>query len=943
MLTFLLISLISPVPAHAQQGTVTGIVQDSKYGDSLPGANVIVEGMATGTATDFDGQYTLPLDSGTYNLIFSYIGYQSKTVRGVEVTPDEIVKLNITLSPEALEMEGEVVIEAAAVRNTEGVLLRDRQKAAAVSDAISAEFIGRSGSSTASEAMRKVTGASIVGGKYVYVRGLGDRYINTQLNGANLPSADPDRNAVPLDLFPSGLLDNIVTAKTFTPDKPGSFTGGTVDIATKSFPDALTFSLSSSMAYNTVSSLKDGFLLHQGDPVNTFGTTDLALPSVFNNRTLEIPVRSIARTDPEQAARLDQLTKSFNTPFGPNFGTTPVDQSYSLSVGNQLHFWGRPLGVIGSLSYSNKVSGYTEGTSARFLLTDPNATGLSENFMLNDQKSTSEVLAGGLVNVSYKVHPRHELGVNYMYNQSGEAVARLLTGFVDNLGRENTYETRVLGVTERNLSAFQTRGEHALGGQGRVKVGWNASFSTSTQNEPDLRFFTNHFDEQDGQRRYTITASQYAPPTRYFRDLEESNESFNLNLTMPFRQWAGLPAKFKVGGSLVNKARNFRERQFLYRYDGARFPYTGNPDELFVNHLGIDEDRSTDTRTRFGLYLLDQTQPSNNYDGDQQIAAGYVMVDMPLMNRLRMVGGVRYETTEINVISQNPEIEQGRLDEKDWLPSLGLTWEATEKMNVRAAYGRTLARPTFREMAPFSAFEFVKDFILVGNPNLTRTLINSYDLRWEWFVRPGEIYAVSAFFKDFTNPIERALTPEAQNPEVQFVNVDNGRVAGLEFEIRKRLDQLGRVFENVQAGANLTLTRSQVDIEEGELEVIRFTNPSASSTRDFLGQSAFVVNLDLGYNNPASGTSVNAFYNVFGQRLMEVSTGGTPDLFEQPRNVLDLTFAQRLPAGFKLKASAKNLLDAEYKITQTFREVEYLKQSYRLGRSFSLGVAYSIE
>ncbi|MDX1547122.1 MAG: carboxypeptidase-like regulatory domain-containing protein, partial [Rhodothermales bacterium] len=196
--------LLAPLPALAQQtGTIAGTLVDSETGAPLIGASAILEGTATGAATDLDGRFLIPnVEPGTYTVVLSYIGYDPMTVRGVEVRAGETTRIDVALSAEALEV-GELVVEAAALTNTEAALLKQRQKAAGVSDAISAEDISRSGSSSAADAMEKVTGASVVAGKYVYVRGLGDRYMSTQLNGASLPSADPDRNTVPLDLFPS--------------------------------------------------------------------------------------------------------------------------------------------------------------------------------------------------------------------------------------------------------------------------------------------------------------------------------------------------------------------------------------------------------------------------------------------------------------------------------------------------------------------------------------------------------------------------------------------------------------------------------------------------------------------------------------------------------------------------------------------------------------------
>ena len=933
-----------------ERGKIAGVVVDAETGEALIGAGVVLVGTTTGSTTDLDGRYEIPnLEPGVYDLQFSYIGYNPVTVGNVAVRAGATTRVDMGLTSAAIEV-GEVFVEARAARDSEASLLRQRQKAAAVSDAVSAEVIGRSGSSNAADAMKKVTGATVVGGRYVYVRGLGDRYTNTRLNGAELPTSDPDRNAVAFDLFPAGLLDNIVTTKTFTPDKPGSFTGGSVNIATKDFPEVFNFSVSSSLSYNSNIGVGGDFLSYSGGTVGTFGDNGGAhrLPALLKDPNVEIPPLGEAFTDPAKAQALDRLSKAFDQTMAPSFFSAPVNRSYSLSLGNQMPLFGRPLGLIGGVSYSRKRTGYEGGLSARYQLTGKvsEVESLNNDFLFKDMKGADEVLWGGLVNASYQLHPRHELGVNYLYSRSAESTARFQFGsFPRDLSPEAVYQTRVLRFVERTLHSLQGRGEHALG---KTKLSWNTTYARSRQDEPDLRYFTNNFSviERGGvvDTLYTVQASIYPVPTRYFRTLEEDSWNSNLDFSLPVRSWNGRVARLKMGGSYVRKDRAFRERRFEFRTDSRAARYAGDPESFFgARNVGILEEQSTDRFFRFGNYVVDASQPSSNYDGTQSVAAAYVMADWPLTRRLRLVAGVRYETTDIEVASLDTSLTRGRLDERDWLPSANLIYRLSDRMNLRLAYGRTLARPIFRELAPYASFAFVGDYIFIGNPELKRTLIDNLDLRWEWFPRPGEILAVSGFYKSFKNPIERAINPlaAAANPEVQFRNVGRAGVAGLEFEARKNLDGIAGALRHVQIGGNVSLVHSRVDIAPDELSLVRAFDPSASASRPLIGQSGYTVNLDAAYDNPTTGTLFSVYYNVFGKRLDKVSIGGTPDIYEKPQNLLDLTFKQRLWRGLKLNVAVKNLLDARFRLAHDFRGREYVTQEYRLGRSYALGVSFS--
>ncbi len=367
----LVLALTSPISAQdPEPGQVSGLIVDAQTGDPLIGVVVLLKDTQYGTTTDMDGNFHLrDIPPATYELVASMIGYNQTTITGIQVQSGATTRLELTMELEVIQLEKEVIIEAKARRNTEAALLKERQKAPAVSDAISAEDISRAGSGDAADAMKHVTGASVEEGKYVVIRGLGDRYSTVQLNGAALPSSDPNKKTAAIGLFPSSLLDNIVTVKSFTPDKPGNSTGGNVNIGTKSFPESFTFSLSNSTSYNPQTTFEDNFLTYNGGKWDWLGFDDgtRELPELLNQA--EIPDIGEAWSDAEKAQQLDQLSKSFSPVMNPFTEKAPLNHSYSFAVGNQIDLLDRPLGFLGTFTYSRKFSVYNQGRSGRWQLT----------------------------------------------------------------------------------------------------------------------------------------------------------------------------------------------------------------------------------------------------------------------------------------------------------------------------------------------------------------------------------------------------------------------------------------------------------------------------------------------------------------------------------------------------------------------------------------------
>ncbi len=927
----------------AQKGTISGTIVDGENGEALIGANVFLENTTLGAATDLDGRYIiLNIPEGDYTLIVSVIGYSETKITGVKVSEKEVAKLDVAVQSEILSTEV-VEVEAKAIKNTEASLLKSRQKALAVSDAISAEAISQAGSGNAADAMKQVTGASVVDGKYVYVRGLGDRYTSTQLNGAELPSTDPYKRSGSIDLIPTNLVDNIVTIKSFTPDKPGNFSGGTIDIQTKDFPDKLQISVSQGTSYNSQTSYNDnGPIGYNGGHTDWLGYDDgsRALPDLLKDKNVRIPTVSEANNDPQSYQKLKDMTLAFNKQLGPESALPPVNQSYSLSVGNQVPLFNNPLGFLASLSYSNSYSSYDNGIYRRW--NQGSQSGWSNDMDLNDTKTKHEVLWGGLAKLAYKPAKEHQITFNGMFTKNAESGARYLEGKYDyDLPENSVFQTSILSYNERTLQSAQLVGEHAFTSLGNIRLDWKASTGSTREDSPDQRYFTSFYEITNGVRSYAIKDN--TPPARYFRNLLENRKDASMDLTVPFKQWNKLSSKIKIGGLYAKKNRNYSERLFTIE-DEQGIQYDGNPNSLLEpGNVGVVDTsivtiRGVEYKTpEWGIILKESALPANNYHAGQSISAGYAMLELPLFSSLRFIGGARLETTDMLLQTEDESLEPGKIKTTDILPSANFIYNIIGNMNLRLAYSKTLARPTFREFAPFASFDFVGGDVYIGNPDLTRTLISNYDFRWEWFSRPGEIYAVSAFYKDFNKPIERVFNTFGENT---WRNVDQAIAYGLEIEMRKKLDVVHTSLSNFMLGANLSLIHSQVSIDPEELETIHQIRPDAESTRPFQGQSPYLANINLSYNNYKTGLSGSLFYNVFGKRLDKVSFAATPDVYEAPLHLLNASVGYAFADNWNVKFSVKNILDQDHTKFQTFNGDDYVYSQYRRGRNVSVGFSY---
>lgn len=826
-------------------------------------------------------------------------------------------------------------------------VLEERKSSVTVQDSFSREQITRSAARDAGEVVAKITGASVVDGKVAVVRGLSDRYTTTVLNGADVPSADAYRKSVQLDMFTANMIDRVVTTKTFTPDQPGGFAGGAINIVTKSFPEKAFAELSLGVGYNTQASLNDGFLTYDGGKSDWTAMDDGAreMPaglgpeagSLFNG-----PFKT-----PEEAQVALNRAAAFNPAFGPIRGSSPINNSFSFSFGETTVVADRPFGVFGGMSYSRTFNHYSGGVQARY---DDRLVPL---VIYDDTQSRMEVDWSLTGSVAWQLSPEHELGFSVLHNRSAEDQVRHRESPVLEDGFNNRPEEKivreVLNWTERSLTNFQLKGRHGFEAALPANLEWLGSMSETAQQEPDVRYFNyGRTDRGDGTSDVAFGANNLPVPffpQRVFRDLEESNRNAKADLRIPFDQWSGETAEFKVGVFGSVSERNFNERTFSFTGQSG-WGFNDDPNTyLAPRNFGIITN-SLPVPPFTKSYAITRPVSTGNgtqtYDGEQDVRATYAMLDLPLVSRFHLIGGARLEVTKLTVTGQTPSPDitdkDSDISQTDVLPALGFLWKLAPDVNLRANWSETIARPTFREIAPYESYDPLGDELVVGNPGLKFSSIRNFDLRAEWFPRPGEVLSVSVFSKEIQNPIEKYYL-SLTDAKISFQNRELGKVSGLEFEARKRLDFVDPLLDSFTVGVNAALIRSEV-----ELTFVEYINkagsfPDTEPTRPLFDQSPYIVNLDLTYENPVTATTVSLLANLTGERIF-LTSPTTPDIFEHPPVQLDATVEQRVRHDLKIRLSARNLLDSPFLRTYGESADGPVFGRYRRGRVFSLSLVY---
>ncbi|MCF8229221.1 MAG: TonB-dependent receptor [Bacteroidales bacterium] len=916
--------------AMAQEGHLRGKVIDNKTGETLIGVTVAVVGTTMGTTTDFDGNYSLKLPAGNYNIRISYISYQPQEYENVEINDGDVTVINANLDEVVTELQ-EVVVTAKAVRNTEAAIQVMQKNSATMLDGISARQISRLGDSDAAAALKRVTGVSVQDDKYVFVRGLGDRYTVITLNGGSIPALDPEKNTVQMDIFPSNIIENIIVHKTFTPDLPGESTGGHVDIVTKDFPEKFTMMFSTDLGYNPQANYIDNFLSYDGGDTDWLGTDDGSrdVPAIANEYLERYGYINITDPNPPYTySTLEKISKEFNPQMSPTTKKSYLNQSYKFVVGNQVEFLKKVLGYNISLGYTHNYKYYDDGHYGIYEEGEQ-----PDKWRIFDDVTYGATNANlsGLLNLNLKLNNNNKIGARYLRNQSGKKIAISRSGYF--YYEDIADEDRNLAFLERTFDNYQLHGKHVFPGLNKLVVNWLGSYTYMKQNEPDLRFFEFLLPDPNTMRIKTNDL-----PGRFYRLMDEKDYFGKIDFELPLKI-SSQNAKAKFGGAYSSKTRSLDETKFdLTTTFKDRFQTTDI--EVFLREYMI-----SDGNHKGYYYKGDRDQDLNNsYEASQKVIAAYAMIDMPITNELRTIVGARLETSDIEVKNKVEDTtsnlyKHGQIDEADILPSLSLIYSLNKNMNIRLAGSQTIARPKFREIGT-NYYDYKTGVFITGNPDLKRSQITNLDLRWEWFFKPGEKVSVSGFYKFFKNPIEQKLSVTTQNYEIKYVNTDEAQLYGLEVEFRKKLEFL-YLLRHFTFGSNFTWVYSSVELTEIEKQ------DTDKDTREMLGQAPWILNTFLSYRYDEIGLESNLGFNVTGEDLILITKGKTPYVYAQPQPMLNFNISKGLGKDkqFTVELGVNNILDSEYRAVHHYtkpveEDLDYLR--YNFGRTYKLGIKYQI-
>ena len=953
---------------YAQKGTLTGIVIDENTGEELIGVNIYIPSISGGGVTDLSGRYYIELDPGNYTIEVSYITHQKKIIEDIEIVSGRVTVLDITLLERSQELE-EVVVSARRMDNNEASLLRLQKRSLPVQDGISAEEIDRIGFTNSAESMRQVTGASVEGGGYIVMRGLGDRYSISSMDGVVLPATNPYRNSASLDLIPSSMVDNIVVKKTFSPDLPGNFSGGAVDITTKSLPDRLYFKISTSASYNDQTSLNENFLR---DPINNNyrrlgfddGKRELRRDWIDNDYLTRLNRYLISaqnnQLNESEIASFNSTMRSFSDrPFTVVNYTPELDHSLNISAGNRFRIGQSQLGYNLGFNYSKSYEQYDEREINNYTALIPDGSGSRMRpFQLNKgTESLDKVNNGFIGSLTYQINPMHELTYTSIFNNSAsESVLDMVNGAYPGALSSGTYNNRAISFMQRQLYNNQIKGRHLID---FLEVRWSGNYIQTSQYEPNTRFVGSPVDVNG----VYFFVREVQLPFHFFRDLVDQQYSAKLDAEVKLNNSISV----KTGGYFQYKDRVFDEYRYQLENNGTDGSFaeflsfseaSGDFNRYFspenIGVLGQDANGGT----IMGLTYRDQTRPENSYTGQEIVSAAYLMGVFDLTNKIKLFGGLRVEHTDFSVISgsRSATINEGVIDEVDLLPSLNLIYAVTEDANIRLSGSQTLARPNMREMAPFVSFDLLGGFPIVGNPDITRTNITNSDLRYELYPAAGELFAVSVFYKSFKNPIVTELDVATDQPQYQFVNTNSGNLYGFELEFRKKLDFISPRLENLKFSTNFTYTNSRVDLSQSEFETRQRLDSNIKSYRPFPYQSPYILNLMLIYENIENGLGAAVYANIFGPRLASNGAGAAPDIFEIygkpdengrlkseiPTPDLNIRVQKSFMDRLNASISVNNILDYSVVQYQKDASIFFTNSAYNPGRTLKLSFTYSI-
>ncbi len=929
----------------AQTGSIEGIAIDKKNKGSLPGVTVTIEGTIIGAAADFDGRFVIPdVKPGKYRIKASYISFNPEIVDNVIVTAGKTTNVSIELSENTVALQ-EVKITGVRKTNTEVSIINVTRMSPLVSIGVSGQQILRSQDRDASEVIRRLPGTAIIDDRFIIVRGLSQRYNAVWLNNTATPSSEADVKAFSFDIIPASMIENMLIIKSTAPELPADFSGGFVKITTVNLPEKNSFFVSYGTGFSEGTTLK-AFNTQKGGRTDWLG---------FDNGSRALPGNMPANlfmyesaTNPEIQNRITELGRALNNDWSPVSMKALPDQRFSLGFNKRINFKNQSFGNITALTYSNTNSSdeiYNNSYSV-YNFRDDKSSFIDQ---FKDEQFTNSVKAGIVHNWAWYPSAGHKLEFRNLLNQIGQ------TRSTERTGREWYNNGRYIKSNElkylnRTIYSGQVAGEHSFK-EGETKIDWVAGYSFSNKNEPDTKRYRYLRSEQDTTEYFLLFAdnADLSSQSRMWFRLNEDILSTSVNLVKQF-DLSSFKPEIRTGFYFEDKTRDFSARNFGYTKAGKDSPF--GVTTLPVNEIFTDSNINLND----GIKLTEITSLSDSYNASNRQFAGYVAVKVPVSLKMSLYSGIRIEkntqtlssfkqgtTTPVNVVR----------DTINFFPSVNLAFNLNGKNLIRAAYGLSVNRPEFRELAPFYFVDFDLNAGIYGNPEIRQAYIHNYDLRFEHYPSPNETFNIGAFYKNFRNPVEMVIMGNSPT-QYSFENVSSAYSYGLEADVRKSLGFISG-YENFSVILNAAIIKSKVKFNEGDLH----------RDRALQGQSPYMLNAGLFYYNDNNGLMVTLMYNIIGKRIVAVGRPSPnewediPDIYEMPRNVLDLAVSKKLGKNFEIKVAVKDILDEKVQMVQNVNtsvdmndltngmligvkhfDRDQITKSFQKGRYFTCGITY---
>ncbi len=910
--------------AEAVLVPLSGTITSAEDGRPISGAKVYISGRSEHLVTNQAGQFSTQVNAGTYNISVLHAQFNSQIKNQLELTDPQQNQVDIELTPAGAELPEFVVVEP-FIEGSLASVLEERRANNSVANYLSMEQISKSGDSDAAGALKRVTGLTLVDGKFIFIRGLGERYSSTLLNGANLPSPDPTRRVVPLDLFPTSIIESIEVQKGYAPHLPAEFGGGSVVLRTISVPEENFLGFGLSYGHNSQTTGKDG-VKYAGGGRDWTGFDD-------GTRELPGPLADAIAGDTElrpnnpffeggfSPEELEVIGESLSSNYDLRFAN--IDPGLGFDAAGGMRFdldSGTALGFSAALEYG---SDYQTRSELRREYVVSSGTELAIESEELSQTTTRDINASGFLTTGIEFNDLHQLSANYMLLRSTQNFAEIAEGFNEDLG--NSRRISEIRWTERDLNSLQISGAHTYPIFSDLKLDWQYTDSEANFDEPDNRIY--RYDQRD--EGDFVFSTRNDSNSRVFRNLldESRNLRYDLSLPLTFKNNHDLLINF--GQNWVNKDRNSDIRRFVFEDVGPLANEVNRTDPL-------SEILNPDFIAPNGYQLIEVTRSTDNYFASLDIKGTYYGFDYAYKENLRFSLGARRETfdqsvTTFRLFDPDQSPITASLFDDDWFPAFSSTWIMNDSHQFRFNYSETATRPDFKELSPAQFKDPVLNRNVIGNPDLVVGKITHYDLRWDKYFSPGEFISLSFFYKEFENPIEITILPGTSGI-ISYDNAEAAENAGVELEIYKDFSFLGDRFANFYISANYAYIDSEIQLSTD--------GPSGQTndTRPLQGQSPYVANVQFGYDNKDKGISASLLFNKFGERISEAGNSGRPDIYEQPFNQVDFVYSHAFARRWKVSFKAKNLLDDE----ALFLQGDAITRTFSRGRGFSLGVSYDV-